>query len=375
LVPPRITTWIREDLPRPGPIDRHQLFLAAKIAVTASVAWVVASAIQAHSLPYFAPIAVLLIIQPTVFDSISRAFQRVIGVVLGVLVALGLSEVIAPSVWSIGIIIFLGLLVGWAARLGPQGVVQVPVSALLAFVVGRLTPGYGAQRVVDTLIGAGIALVVVLLSPTAPKPDAIVSQAQAPLRRCSEILGAIATGIQTQWTRDQAVRWRDEALTLIDVTTKARQDHDAHQLSVRWNARAYRERPVLERAQQALVVGERLALSTRSIGRALVDGSGDARPMPGLGALIASTVSAIDAYVDWVTSRTPADDRQRLEEALQAADDALAGTLVRVQERWGADATQWLTFGTVLAMTQRILGELNPPDDEWGERAPSPTER
>jgi uncharacterized membrane protein YgaE (UPF0421/DUF939 family) len=358
------TRWFRDGLLRPGPISRSQVFLAAKIAIAASVAWVAAVATHPQAAPYFAPLAVLLIVQPTVYDSVSRAIQRVAGVVLGVVVALGLSRVVAPSAWSIGIIIFLGLLVGWAARLGPQGVVQVPVSAMLAFVVGRLTPSYGGQRVIDTLIGAGIALVVVLLSPTAPTPEDIASRAQAPLRRCSEILRAMATGIEAQWTRDQAVHWREEALTLVATIAKARREHDAHQLSARWNARAYRERPALERARQALTVGERLAVNTRSISRALVDGSDDARPMPSLSALLVSTVSAIDAYEAWVTSLNGPSDRTRLVETIQAADDALGSTLALAQQRWAADPAQWLTFGTVLAMTQRILAEVSPPDDE-----------
>jgi uncharacterized membrane protein YgaE (UPF0421/DUF939 family) len=364
LVLPRITKWFRDGLVRPGPISRSQVFLAAKIAIAASVAWVAALATHPHSAPYFAPLAVLLIVQPTVYDSVSRAIQRVVGVVLGVVVALGLSQVIAPSAWSIGIIIFLGMLVGWAARLGPQGVVQVPVSAMLAFVVGRVTPSYGGQRVVDTLIGAGIALVVVLLSPTAPPPEEIASRAQAPLRRCSEILRAIATGIESQWTREQAVTWLEGSRSLIATTAKARKDHDAHQLSARWNARALRERPALERASQALVVGERLALNTRSISRALVDGSDDARPFPSHSALLLSTVAAIEAYEAWVTSLNGPSDRKRLVEAIQAADDALGTTLSIVQERWGSDASQWLTFGTLLAMTQRMLSEVTPPDED-----------
>jgi hypothetical protein len=32
---------------------------------------------------------------------------------------------------------------------------------------------------------------------------------------------------------------------------------------------------------------------------------------------------------------------------------------VRAQERWGSDATQWLTFGLVLAATQQILAEAS----------------
>jgi uncharacterized membrane protein YccC len=234
---------------------------------------------------------------------------------------------------------------------------------MLAFVVGRLTPSYGGQRVVDTLIGSGIALVVVLLSPTAPTPDEIAFRAQAPLRRCAEILRDIAAGIESQWTRDQAMAWLEEARTLIATIAQARKDHDAHQLSARWNARAYRERPVLERARQALVVGERLAVNTRSISRALVDGSDTARPLPSNSALLLRSVAAIEAYEAWVTSLNGPSDRKRLVEAIQAADDALGTTLALVQERWGADASQWLTFGTLLAMTQRMLSEVTPPDE------------
>jgi hypothetical protein len=67
--------------------------------------------------------------------------------------------------------------------------------------------------------------------------------------------------------------------------------------------------------------------------------------------------------VAWVTSRNGPTDRKRLAEALRTADDTLGSTLVLVQQRWGADATQWLTFGTVLAMSQRILSEVSPPDN------------
>jgi len=169
----------------PGLVTRQQVFLAAKTAIAAGLAWVAALAADPHSRPYFAPLAVLLVVQPTVYDSLSRAFQRVAGVVVGVAAALAVSHFLAPSGWSIGIIIFAGLLVGWTARLGPQGAVQVPVSALLVFLVGRATPGYAGERIADTLIGAGVAVIAVLLSPSAPGPDPVMAKALAPLRRCT----------------------------------------------------------------------------------------------------------------------------------------------------------------------------------------------
>ena len=152
----------------PALVSRTQLFMAARVAVSAGVAWALALAVDPNSRPYLAPLAVLLIVQPTVYDSLSRAFQRIVGVVLGVAAALAVSHFFAPSGWTIGIIMFAGLLIGWTVRLGPAGVVQVPVSALLVFAVGSAVPDYGGQRVVETLIGSAVAVLAVLASPSAP---------------------------------------------------------------------------------------------------------------------------------------------------------------------------------------------------------------
>ena len=126
-------------------VSRTRILLATKAAIAAGLAWAVSLVVDPHSRPYFAPLAVILIVQPTVYDSLSRAFQRVVGVVLGVSAALAVSHFLTPSGWSIAIIIFAGLLIGWSVRLGPQGVVQVPISALLVFAVGSATPGYAGD--------------------------------------------------------------------------------------------------------------------------------------------------------------------------------------------------------------------------------------
>ena len=54
-------------------------------------------------------------------------------------------------------------------------------------------------------------------------------------------------------------------------------------------------------------------------------------------------------------------DRRLLAKAVHAADDTLASALARVQERWGNDPAQWLTFGMALAMSQRIVAEVGRP--------------
>ena len=107
-------------------VSRTQILLATKAAVAAGIAWAVALLADPHSRPYFAPLAVILIVQPTVYDSLSRAFQRVAGVVLGVAAALAVSHFLTPSGWSIAIIVFAGLLLGWSLRLGPKASCRSP---------------------------------------------------------------------------------------------------------------------------------------------------------------------------------------------------------------------------------------------------------
>jgi len=353
----------------PALVNRTQLFQAAKVAVGAGIAWAIARAVSPNGLPYLAPLAVLLIVQPTVYDSLSRAFQRVVGVVLGVAAALAVSHFLSPSGWSIAIIIFAGLLLGWTVRLGPQGVVQVPVSALLVFAVGSATPGYGGRRVVDTLIGSAIAVLAVLASPSAPAPERVVSDALAPLRQCRELLISIGSAIGSAWTLQQAEAWRSDGLGLVHATALARRSHEGHQLTARWNARARRQRPVLERADEGLRIGELVAIQTRSIARALVDGAPDARPMPAVGAMLVSTASAVEAYATWVASPGESADRQRLSEAIRAAGETFGEAVARTQLRWRDEPTRWLTFGTILAMSQRILAEVSSPLESSDEAA------
>ncbi len=86
--------------------------------------------------------------------------------------------------------------------------------------------------------------------------------------------------------------------------------------------------------------------------------------------LPADEPSATEAYTAWVASAGTPADRRLLATAVHAADDTLGSALARVQERWGNDPAQWLTFGMTLAMSQRILAEVGRPLDP-AEREPA----
>jgi uncharacterized membrane protein YgaE (UPF0421/DUF939 family) len=354
-----LSAWfVRVRKLRPGIVDGHQLIMAAKAALGAGVAWEVTTLAHPHGRPYLAPIAVVLIVQPTVYDSVSRAFQRVVGVVLGVAVGMIVSGLLEPNSWSIGIIIFAGLVLGWTARLSPQGVVQIPVTALLVFVVGSITPTYAGERLVDTVIGGAIAVVVVLSAPSRLASDAIPSEVLEPLRQCAAILRAMAAGLHSPWTAEQAAAWLGDAHRLVHSITVARQGQEARELDARWNKWAQRERPTIERAEQALRTGEQVGIRTTAITQAVVDDSGGARPMPELSAMLMKTAEATEAYTTWVVAPASPDSRARLVDTVRAAAEDLAHTLTTAQQSGGGYTSAGLSFGVVCAMTQQLLAEI-----------------
>ena len=340
------------------PLTRCQSFLSAKTAIGAGIAWAAAQAVEPHGRPYFAPIAVVSIVQPAISDSLSRALQRVIGVILGVAIALIVSLFLGASAWSIGIIVFAGLLLGRTFRLGSQGVSQVCITALLVFLLGRVTPGYGSERIVETGVGAVVAILVVLLSPSAPTLEVVLSEALAPLRHCSETLRSIGEGVGQVWTRDQALAWRQGARELMQEIDAARHSQEQHQLNARWNLRARDEQGVLSRSEEALQVGERIAAYARLIARALMDGSVDAQAMPRVSAVLLGTASATDTFAARFALGENAIQLRDLSEMVRCMDDAIEGVVSGLDELSGVAPASWLTIATVLTISHWILAEL-----------------
>jgi len=342
-------------------ITTDRMVFAAKVAVAAGLAWWAAGAADGSVTPYFAPLGVLLVVQPTVYDSLSRAVQRVVGVVVGVMVALLVSHFIGLDGVIIGAVAFVGMLLGWLLRLGPTGVVQIPVSVLLVMVVGSATPGYAWARIVDTLIGVGIGAAVVLLSPSAPSNPDLVAIATEPLGRLADILRQAGAGIAVEWSRIHADRWLADAVAVVDDAAERRRQLANQKLGARWNARASRFVPTLVRTEEALAVTRRMAVQVRGMTRGLTEAAaaGPTWPLPGMGELLTATADAVDAYAGWVSSGDDTTGRPALADAIDRSERALAASLGRARTRWGDDPNRWLSLGVVLAGTQRVIAELD----------------
>ena len=139
---------------------RMPLLQVLKAVVATIAAWLITGWLIPGPLPIFAAIAALLVVQPSVNQSFGKAIERSIGVILGVIVATGLSLAFGEHAWVVLAAIVAAMLIAWGLKMTPGTSNQVTISAILVLALGAASPEYSLQRIVETLIGAAIGIVV-----------------------------------------------------------------------------------------------------------------------------------------------------------------------------------------------------------------------
>jgi uncharacterized membrane protein YccC len=153
---------------------RKSFWPAAQAALAAALAWLVAHRALGHAQPFFAPIAAAIALSTSHLKRSPRIAQMLIGVLLGIGVAEVLSALIGTSTLALGLVVLVTMLV--AVLLGAgfigQGTMFVNQSVASAILVLTLRGhGVGSERALDALVGAVVALVVgVILFPADPLP-------------------------------------------------------------------------------------------------------------------------------------------------------------------------------------------------------------
>jgi uncharacterized membrane protein YgaE (UPF0421/DUF939 family) len=161
-------------------------------ALAAAIAWVVAHRLLGHPQPFFAPIAAAISISTSRIQRSRRIVQMVGGVLLGI----GIGEILAATIGtgsiSLALIVFLTMAAAVLSGVGfvGEGMMfpnQAAASAILVVTLHR--HGAGSERVVDALIGGAVAMVLgVVLFPA--EPLALLYGAER------EVLGALAAALR-----------------------------------------------------------------------------------------------------------------------------------------------------------------------------------
>ncbi len=129
----------------------------------AALAWYLAHDVLGHAQPFFAPIAAAVSLSASHVQRSRRSVQMIAGVLLGI----GVSELLHPllgnSTIAIALVVLVTVLVALALGVGvfAEGMMFVNQAAASAILVIALhKAGTGAERAVDALVGGGVALII-----------------------------------------------------------------------------------------------------------------------------------------------------------------------------------------------------------------------
>jgi uncharacterized membrane protein YccC len=250
--------------------SRRTPFLqVVKTSVAVVVAWVVAGLALRIELPIFAAIAALLVVQPSVNQSLGRAIERSVGVVVGVLLAVAATTLFGKQGWLVLVAVAAVLLLAWAFRIASGSANQAAISALLVLAIGVTTPNYALDRVVETVIGGGIGLLInvaiappVLLEPAHAAVDRLGRDLADALQRLGEELTAPTDAA----SREELLR-RARALRTTSAQAKAALDQGDESLLLNPRRSRNRDQLAADRALWTRIdpIATQVAGMTRSV--------------------------------------------------------------------------------------------------------------
>ncbi|MFF8914779.1 aromatic acid exporter family protein [Streptomyces sp. NPDC015032] len=334
----------------------------------AVIAYAVAARTLPHPAPLTAPLTALLVVQVTLYATLTTGIRRVNSVVVGVLIATALSALVGLSWWSLGLTIFASLIIGRLVRVD-EFVPEVAISAMLVLGVSQVA-ATAWDRVLETLIGAGVGLLFNLLFA----PPVWVQSAGASIDSLARAMGHMFRAMGEDVTGHIPVRRAADRLhearrldhDIVEVDASLRQAEEGLTLNPRVR-QGLLYRVVLRTGLDTLEI---CAVVLRVLSRTLTDlakARTEETLFPGdvaasLKELFGQMAGAIESFSELIT--TP------VAENAEAAEDRLAHALAlsRVTRDRVADLLlagvqehprQWQLHGALLAEVDRILDELD----------------
>ncbi|MFJ9030660.1 aromatic acid exporter family protein [Streptomyces sp. NPDC102274] len=337
-------------------------------AAAATIAYVVALWLSSEPAPLTAPLTALLVVQVTLYSTLTTSIRRVNAVVAGVLVASGFSVLVGLTWWSLGLIIVASLLVGRLVRVD-EFVPEVAISAMLVLGVTRVA-STAWDRVLETLIGAVVGLLFNFLFVPPVWVRTAGQSIEDLSRRMRQLLLRIGEGLTEPTPVERAADRLHEARRLDHDISEVDADLRQAEDSVRLNPRVKEgllHRVVLRTGLDTLEI---CTVVLRVLARTLTDLAKERTEEPlfpqdvgiALKELLARIANAVVSFAVLVTteaSQSAETAESRLAEDLRAANvsrERLAGLLLEGVQR---HPRQWQLHGALLAEIDRILDELD----------------
>ncbi|MDQ0306323.1 hypothetical protein J2S46_000879 [Kitasatospora herbaricolor] len=358
-----VTAYLRRRLKDPVVV------LTVRATVAATLSYAVALQLSSEPAPLTAPLTALLVVQVTLYSTLTTSIRRVNSVVVGVLIAIGFSSVMGLSWWSLGLIILASLTIGQFVRVD-EFVNEVAISAMLVLGVTRLAT-QAWDRVLETLIGAGVGLLFNLVFAPPVWVDTAGESIEDLARRARHLLLRIAeelggpTPVEQAAARLHEARKLDQAIADVDAALRQAED------SLRLNPRISEgllSRLVLRTGLDTLEI---CVVVVRVLARSLTDlakrRGEDERLFPpdvalALEELLTHIGGALVSFAVLVSTQVSS-NAEEAEDRLAAELSAAWGSRERVAQmllrRVQEHPEAWQLHGSLLAEIDRILDELD----------------
>ncbi len=240
-----------------------------KTAMAAALSWFVATNLLHADYPYFAALAAILTVQVTVADSVDKATQRIIGIIGGVMLSMLLGHWFQIGSLSIFLVILLGMGISQALRMNPQIISQVAVSSFLVLAFGQDEEGYAYARILETILGSGIAVLInALIVPQNAIPDVergIISSSIQAANTLKSLTSLLENNGKFRKTG------RSEVNALIMAADKCQQTLKLAEQSLKYNPFLTHKRTRLSRLAVSIGKLEHITVQIRGIRRGLAD--------------------------------------------------------------------------------------------------------
>ncbi|WP_377268172.1 aromatic acid exporter family protein [Peterkaempfera sp. SMS 1(5)a] len=339
-----------------------------RATVAAMLAYQAALWLTSDPAPLLAPLTALLVVQVTLYATLTNGVRRVVSVVAGVLLAVGFSDLVGLSWWSLGLLILASLVLGHVIRVD-EYVPEVAISAMLVLGVTHVTQtAFG--RVNETVIGAVVGTLVnlVVVPPVFVQPAGAAIEALA--GRMQALLLEIAASDRV--SRQEAVDWLHEARRLDHDIVRVDVELTRAEESLRLNPRVREGELARLVLRSGLDTLEICAVVLRTLCRALTDlaeervrDEGGVYPeevAAPLREVLEHLAKAVHGFGCLITAQVSASAEQAEEELAQAlldgrrARERIAELLVDEMRRRPG---RWQLHGALLANIDRLLDELD----------------
>lgn len=344
-----------------------------KTLIAVLLTWGIAAPWSPGGHPYLAVATTMLMVNAsTVYQSVTKAVQSVVGKVAGLVLALATARLLGPTAGAVAVIVVIAVLAG--PRRTTDDRLQIASTAVIALAATAGGPMGGlVAPALQTLTGAALGIAVNALV----LPPLYLDESDSAVRDLAHAMGALlrdmGSGLAGRQLTDKSHTWLHRARNLDKRLDHAEERVRQADESLRWNTRcvAHARRKGMSHSE-AFTALRGVSLQVRGIARTLADNAHDRHADHHLGHQFldryAETLqlagTAVQGFVEPRRENGPADTapRERLRGAIEGAlawHDTMTDLIGRgTLTKPGA----WHIYGSLMTDVERLLADLDRTD-------------